>query len=70
MSFFDRLANGLGTLLGVLVDTTVQVISRIKRGYEAYKRHGSATGADVVDEITRKKDRLRSINDQKSSSHP
>lgn len=64
MSFFDRLSNGLGTLLGVLVDTTVQVISGIKRGYEAYKRQGGATGADVVDEITRKKDRLRSVNDE------
>ena len=64
MSFFDRLANGLGTLLGVLVDTTVQVISGIRRGYEAYKRQGGATGADVVDEITRKKGRLRSVNDE------
>lgn len=64
MSFFDRLANGLGTLLGVLVDTTVQVISGIKRGYEAYKRQGGATGAEVVDEITRKKDHLRSVNDE------
>ena len=64
MSFFDRLANGLGTLLGVLVDTTVQVISGIKRGYEAYKRQGGATGAEVVDEVTRKKDRLRSVNDE------
>lgn len=64
MSFLDRLANGFGTLLGVLVDTTVQVISGIKRGYEAYKRQGGATGASVVDEITRKKDRLRSVNDE------
>ena len=64
MSFFDRLANGLGTLLGVLVDTTVHVISGVKRGYEAYKRQGGATGADVVDEITLKKDRLRSVNDE------
>lgn len=64
MSFLDRLANGLGTLLGVLVDTTVQVISGIKRGYEAYKRRGGATGAKVVDEIARKKDRLRSVNDE------
>lgn len=64
MSFLDRLANGFGTLLGVLVDTTVQVISGIKRGYEAYKRQGGATGARVIDEITRKKDRLRSVNDE------
>jgi len=64
MSFLDRIANGLGTLLGVLVDTTVQVISRIKQGYEAYKRQGGATGAEVVDEITRKKDRLRAVNDE------
>lgn len=64
MSFFDRLANGLGTLLGVLADTTVQVISGIKRGYDAYKRQGGTTGAEVIDEITRKKDRLRSVNDE------
>jgi hypothetical protein len=64
MSFFDRVANGLGTLLGVLADTTVKVISGIRRGYEAYKHQGGATGADVVDEITRKKDRLRSVNDE------
>jgi flagellar hook-associated protein FlgK len=40
------------------------VISGIKRGYEAYKRQGGATGADVVDEVIRKKDRLRSVNDE------
>ena len=64
MSFFNRFANGLGTLLGVLVDTTAQVIAGIKRGYEAYKRQGGATGADVVDEVTRKKNLLRSVNDE------
>ncbi len=61
--FFDRLANGFGTLLGVLVDTTVQVISGVKRSYETYRRQGGATSADVVDEITRKTDRLRSVNE-------
>lgn len=64
MSFLDRLANGFGTLLGVLVETTGQVIARIKRGYEAYKRQGGATGAGAVDELTGKKDRLRSVNDE------
>lgn len=64
MNFLNRLANGFGTLLGVLADTTVQVISGIKQGYETYKRQGGTTGADVVDEITRKKDRLRSVNDE------
>jgi len=64
MSFLDHLANGLGTLLGVLVDTTVQVIADIKRGYEAYKHQGGATGADMADELTRKKERLRSVNDE------
>jgi hypothetical protein len=64
MSFLDRLANGFGTLLGVLVDTTVQVIAGIKRGYQDYIRQGGATGANVVDDITRKKDRLRSVNDE------
>lgn len=64
MSFLDRLANGLGTLIGVLVDTTVQVIDGIKRGYEAYKRKGGTTGETAVDETTRKRDRLRSVNDE------
>jgi len=62
MSFLDRLANGLGTLLGVLRDTTMEVIAGIKTGYEAYKLHGGATGANVIDELTRKKDRLRLVN--------
>lgn len=33
-------------------------LRRHHRGYEAYKRLEGATGANVVDEITRKKDRL------------
>lgn len=64
MGFIDRLANGLGTVLGVLVDTTVQVLEEIKRGYDAYKRKGGATGASIVDEVARKKDRLRLVNDE------
>lgn len=64
MGFLDVLANGLGTLLGVLVDTTTQVITGIKRGYDAYKRQGGVTGKSVVAELTRKKDRLRSVNDE------
>ncbi len=64
MSFLDRLANGLGAILGVLFDVTTQVIAGITRGYEDYKRRGGATGASVVDEITRKKDRLRLVNDE------
>lgn len=64
MSLLDRLANGLGTVLGVFVDTTIRVIAGIKRGYEVYKRQGGTTGAKVVDELTRKKDRLRSVNDE------
>lgn len=64
MSFLDRLANGLGTLLGVLVDTTFQVISGIKQGYDAYKREGGATGVSALDELTRRKDHLRTVNDE------
>lgn len=64
MSLLDRLANGFGTLLGVLVETTVQVISGIKQSYNDYKRRGGATGEAAADEITRKKDRLRAVNDE------
>jgi len=64
MGIIDRIANGLGTLLGVLVDTTVQVIASIKRGYEAYKRQGGVSGEKQADELTRTRDRLRCVNDE------
>ena len=64
MSFLAHLANGLGTVLGVLVDTAAQVISGIKRGYEQYKSQGGATGKAAVNENVRKKDRLRTVNDE------
>jgi hypothetical protein len=64
MKLIDRLANGLGTLLGVLVDTTSSVISRVKQGYEEYKREGGVTGSEAADEARRKKDRLRTVNDE------
>ncbi|MCW5236860.1 hypothetical protein [Verminephrobacter eiseniae] len=64
MNFFDRLKNGLGTLFGVLVDTKAQVISGIKRAYDAYRSRGGPTGAEAGDEIMRKKERLRAVNDE------
>lgn len=64
MSFLTRLANGLGTLMGVLADTTRQVISEIRTGYENYKKRGGATGAEGADDANRRKDKLREINDE------
>jgi hypothetical protein len=64
MGFLSRIANGLGTLLGVLVDTTIQVISGIKKGYDDYKRRGGQTGRVAIDSLTKNRDRLRVVNDE------
>lgn len=64
MSLLGRIANGLGTLLGVLAETTTQVISGIKSSYEAYKKRGGSTKDVAKQEAERKKDRLRAVNDE------
>lgn len=64
MSFLGRVSNRFGTLLGVLVEKTAQVISEIKRGYGDYMRRGGATGADILDEMKGTKERLRVVNDE------
>lgn len=64
MSFFSRIANGLGTLLGVLADTIEDVIVTVKKSYNAYRGRGGASQQQVREEVEVKKDHLREINDE------
>lgn len=64
MSFLSRLANGLGTMLGVLVETTTNVINDIKQNYEEYKLKGGATGERVLNTLSQKKEHLRNVNNE------
>jgi len=64
MSFLKRLANGLGTVLGVLTDTAKQVIDEIRTSYESYRQRGGASQSESVDESRRRRERLREVNDE------
>lgn len=64
MGWFNRIATGLGTLIGVLADTTVRVITEVKRGYESYRSRGGATGSAAKAERARRADTLRDINEE------
>ena len=64
MSFLKRLANGLGTVLGVLADTARQVIADIRTSYDAYRQRGGAVQGEAADDAQRKRDRLRQVNDE------
>jgi hypothetical protein len=64
MSFLNRLANGLGTVLGALAETAKQVISEIRSGYEAYRQRGGAVQEAAADAAQRNRDRLREVNDE------
>lgn len=64
MSFLNRVANGLGTLLGVLAETTSQVIATVKRSYAAYRDQAGISARETRQDADRKKDRLREINDE------
>lgn len=64
MSFLKQLANGLGTVLGVLAATAKQVIADIRTSYEAYRQGGGPVQSAAVDDAQRKRDRLRAVNDE------
>jgi ssDNA-binding Zn-finger/Zn-ribbon topoisomerase 1 len=63
MSFWKRLFNGIGTVVGVLVDTTKHVINEIRSGYEAYKKD-NAVRDEAITESEKIKERLRVVNDE------
>lgn len=64
MNFLGWLANGLGTLLGVVADAVTTVVDSVRKAYDAYVDRGGAVQQKVADESRPKKERLREVNDE------
>ena len=64
MGWFDRVANGLGTLLGVLSEVAGQVIQAVKSGYESYRSRGGATRDVSKAERAQRAERMRQVNEE------
>lgn len=64
MGFFSSLFNGLGTILGVLVETVASVVNGIREIFEDHRDRGGATGTLAAREAERRNDRLREVNDE------
>lgn len=64
MGFLSVLANGLNTIIGVLVKTTVEVIGAIRDGLDSFRQRGGSVGSTMEKEVVTRKERLREINDE------
>jgi hypothetical protein len=64
MSFFSWLANGLGTLIGVVAEVVSTVVDTVRSAYNAFAARGGAVKEAAVDESRRKRERLREVNDE------
>lgn len=64
MSFFSWVANGIGTLIGVVKETVAVVVDTVRTAYMRYTAKGGAAKEEVVQEAEKKKDRLREVNDE------
>lgn len=64
MGWFDRIATGLGTLLGVLSEVAGQVIEAVKTGYESYRSRGGATRGVSQAERRQRAERMRQVNEE------
>lgn len=64
MGWFNRIATGLGTLIGVVVETVGHVIQEVQRGYEAFRSQGGLTGSAAREERRSRADTLKEINEQ------
>jgi len=64
MSFFGWLANGLGTLIGVVTDVVSTVVDTVRSVYAAFVGKGGAVKEAAADGARRKQDRLREVNDE------
>lgn len=64
MGFFSWLANGLGTLIGVVTEVVSTVVDTVRSVYETFVGKGGAVKDVAVEEARHKKDRLREVNDE------
>ena len=64
MSFFSWVANGIGTLIGVVKETVAVVVETVRTAYRRYTAKGGSAKEEVVKEAEKKKDRLREVNDE------
>ena len=64
MGFFSWLANGLGTLIGVVTEVVSTVVDSVRSAYDAFVGNGGAVKDVAVEESRQKQDRLREVNDE------
>lgn len=64
MSFFSWLANGLGTLMGVVADVVSTVVDTVRSAYNFFAENGGSVKDVANDESRRKRERLREVNDE------
>ena len=64
MGFFNWLANGLGTLIGVVTDVVSTVVDTVRSVYETFVGKGGAVKDVAVEEARHKQGRLREVNDE------
>lgn len=64
MSIMTQIANGIGTLIGVLSSTAAQVVFEIRSSYNAYMEKFSAAPSEQEREESRTKEELLGVNDE------
>lgn len=64
MSFFSWLANGLGTLFGVVTEVVSAVVDTVRSAYDAFVGSGRPVKEAAVAESRRRQEQLREVNDE------
>ena len=64
MSFFSWLANGLGTLFGVVTEVVSAVVDTVRLVYDAFAERGGPVKEVAATESRRKQEHLREVNDE------
>jgi hypothetical protein len=64
MSFFSWLANGLGTLFGVVTEVVSAVVDTVRAAYDAFVGSGRPVKEAAAAESRRKQEHLREVNDE------
>lgn len=64
MSFFSWLANGLGTLFGVVNEVVSAVVDTVRLVYDAFVEKGGPVKEVAATESRRKQEHLREVNDE------